>query len=110
MSNRVVIPNEEGFEFVPIDDIVYCKASGSYTEVVLPGRRILVTRSLKEMEHLCAGFPFVRIHHSFLIHLNHLVRYYRRDGGEVEMSTGDRLPVSRAKRQAFLDSVNGGKE
>ena len=105
--NRIPIPTDEGFEFVPVGEIVYCQASGNYTQIVLPDRRLLVSRSLKDVAELLSNRTFVRIHHSFLVNLEHLERYVRGSGGSVLVSTGDELPVSKSRKREFLGSVNG---
>jgi two-component system LytT family response regulator len=105
--NRVPIPTDEGFDFVPVEEIVYCQASGNYTQIVLPDQRMLVSRSLKDVEELLSNRNFVRIHHSFIVNLDHLERYVRGSGGTVLVSTGDELPVSKSRKPEFLNSVNG---
>jgi two-component system, LytTR family, response regulator len=104
---RVALPTGEGFELTLINNIVYCEAEGNFSYIFLQdGRRLFVSRSLKDMEALLEGFSFCRVHHSYLINLGHVVRYLRGDGGEVEVSLGRRLPVSKGRKRQFLDSIS----
>ena len=88
---RVAIPTNMGFDYIPVDGIVYCRASGNYTQLVFREGQLLITRSLKEMEKHLLAFNFIRIHHSYLINLDHLERYFKGGGGAVEMSNGELL-------------------
>jgi len=106
---RVVLPTGDGFDFVRAGDIVYFQASGNYTNLYLrDGGKNLLTCSLKKAGELLADHPFCRIHNSFLINLEHLVRFFRKDGGAVEMSNGMKLPVAKGKKEELLRMVKGG--
>ncbi|MCB0765216.1 MAG: LytTR family transcriptional regulator [Flavobacteriales bacterium] len=48
---------------------------------------------------------FVRVHHSFLINVKHIKKYIRGEGGEVIMSDGTNVAVSRRKKQELMDSL-----
>jgi two-component system LytT family response regulator len=61
---------------------------------------------LKEFEELLARHGFFRIHHSYLINLNHLKKYIRGDGGQVVMSDSTILDVSRRKKEEFMKLLN----
>ena len=100
---RIGLPTNNGFDFIPTDEILYFKADGNYTYAHVEGKeKLFVTRSLKEMEKVLEGYTFCRIHHSYLINLDHLAHYIRGEGGKVEMSNGDTLPVSRNRKRPFL--------
>ena len=107
---RVAFPTGKGFEFIPVKEIVYFQASGNYTTLFLhDGRKILASSSLKEMDALVAAYPFCRVHNGHMINLEHLVRYYRGDGGEVELSNGVKLAVSRGRREEFFRAAESKK-
>jgi two-component system LytT family response regulator len=104
--HRIALPAKDGFEFVPVNDILYCEADGNFTKVVLHGgKKHYITRLLKDLEQALAEYAFCRIHHAYVIHLNHVAHYSRGDGGSVKMSNGDELPVSRAKKEEFLSRI-----
>jgi two-component system LytT family response regulator len=104
---RIAIPNDEGFDFIPAEHILYCQADGNYTHLFLVegDQKKVISRPLKELEEKLESFSFVRIHHSFVVNLLHVERYIRGDGGAVVMSNGEQLPVSRSKKRDFLDRV-----
>jgi len=103
---KIAVPMSDGLIFVRVSDILYFKASGNYTELYITnGEKILMSRQLKEYEQLLADFDFFRIHHSYLVHLEHIQRYIRGDGGHVVLSDNTILDVSKRKKDAFLDRM-----
>ena len=103
---RIGIPTKAGIDFVLIQDVLYCEADSNYTYVHLKGdRRLYSARTLKEYEQLMGQNSFCRIHQSFLINLNHLKKYFRGDGGYVEMINGANLNVSRSKKEELLAKI-----
>jgi two-component system, LytTR family, response regulator len=100
------IPGRDGFEMVKLDDIVWCEAVNYYTVFHLAGKKELVaTRTLKDFEEMLDGSGFVRVHHSHLINLAHLVRYIKGAGGQVVMSDGRTLDVSRRKKDELMARI-----
>jgi two-component system LytT family response regulator len=67
-------------------------------------KKVLVSRTLKEIEELLDGHAFLRIHHSYLVNLNEIVRYIRGEGGYVIMSDNTSITVSRSRKDALLKS------
>lgn len=103
---KIALPIAEGLTFIKISEILYCKASGNYTEIFLTGnKKYLVSRQLKEYEELLNDFNFFRIHHSYLIHLNYIKSYIKGEGGYVIMDDDAVLDVSRRRKEAFLNSL-----
>lgn len=106
IPKKVVLPNVHGAEYVILDEIVRCTADGNYTLVVLTsGKKILVAKTLKEYEELFAEENFVRIHHAHLVNLKHVKRYIKGEGGQVELSDGSLVEVSRRKKTEFLEKL-----
>jgi two-component system LytT family response regulator len=100
---KIALPTLDGFELVPIENILHCEADSNYTHVVLKNaKRVLVSRTLKEIEELLDGHAFLRIHHSYLVNLNEIVRYIRGEGGYVIMSDNTSISVSRSRKETLL--------
>lgn len=105
--SRVALPTFEGLEMVQADHIVRCEADNNYTHIILEvGRKILVSKTLKDIEDLLKGHQFHRIHYSHLINLNKIERYVKGDGGYVIMDDGATVNVSRSKKESFLRALN----
>ncbi len=100
---KIALPTLDGFELVALENILHCEADSNYTYVVLKHtKKVLVSRTLKEIEELLEGHAFLRIHHSHLVNLNEIVRYVRGEGGYVIMSDNTSITVSRSRKDALL--------
>jgi two-component system LytT family response regulator len=106
-TERLALPTIDGLIIVDTREIVYCESEDSYSKIFLEaGKPIVVAQTLKKVETLLGGSKdFLRIHHSYLINLRFVRRYIRGDGGEVSLANGTTLPVSRTKKQEFLDRL-----
>lgn len=60
-QQKIAIFNREGYAFVPVSEIIYCKANGAYTDIVLEkGKKLLLSKSLGETEGLPPAEMFER--------------------------------------------------
>ena len=101
--SKLVIPTIEGFEFIEINDIIRCQASGNYCTIYLKqGNQFLASRHLKHVEGLLPAKDFYRVHQSHLINLKHIKRYSKTDGGHVVMGDGSEVAVARSRKDEFL--------
>ena len=104
--SRLALPATDGLVFVNVDQIIYCEATGNYTNIHMDdGRKFVVSRTLKDYEELLEDQDFFRIHNSFLINLNSLKKYIRGEGGQVVMNNNQTLDVSKAKKKSFLEKI-----
>lgn len=102
-EGMVVIPTTEGFTVVHIQDIVRCEAQSNYTDIYLKDKtKLTACKTLREYEDLFARHNFFRIHHSYIINLQHLRKYVKGKGGYVILSDGKELEVSVRKKEEFL--------
>jgi two-component system LytT family response regulator len=86
-----------------VHNIISCESDSNYTNVYLKnGRKILVSRTLKEIEELLEGHCFLRVHHSHVVNLEEVARYIRGEGGYVIMSDNSTINVSRSRKEALL--------
>ena len=103
IKERIAVPTQEGLYFVKIKEIIYCISDSNYTHIHLIGnKKILVSRTLKEIESMLVDSGFLRIHHSHLINLQKIEKYIRGDGGYVVMDDKKSLSVSRSRKEALL--------
>ena len=103
-SQKIGIPVQEGVEFVDPSNIIYIKADSNYSVIFFKdGKKLTVSKTLKNLEENYIRSGFVRIHKSHLVNVAELRKYVKNDGGYVVMSDGVRLGVSRSKRQMMND-------
>ncbi len=102
-KRRLVLKTQESVHVVDLDQIIRCEADRNYTSFFLKeGRKILVSRTLKDYETLLTGHNFLRVQQSHLINLNYVDRYDKGNGGAVVMKDGSEVPLSPAKRDIFF--------
>lgn len=103
-SKRFAAATMEGLIMVNADDILYCESDSAYCTLYFTnGKTLLLSKTLKDVEEVLHYDEFCRIHHSYLINLNYVQKYIRGEGGEVIMNNGANLPVSRTRKQDFLN-------
>src|SRR5262245_46145079 len=101
---RIALTTSDGMIFVSTQDILYCEAESNYTSVVLKGgKKILVSKVLKDIDETLAGSDFYRIHNSYLVNINHIKKYVRGDGGYVIMENDVTISISRSRRHEFME-------
>ena len=104
--NKIAFPTTEGFEFIHSNQILFCRAESNYCAIKkIDGSTITVTRTLKYLEELLPANTFIRIHKSYIINLNFVVRYHKANK-EVELTNGEKLPVSFRKEEGFINAVS----
>lgn len=107
---RLALPTGQGLRLVNAADVIRCEGDNNYsTFVVTGGESIVVCRTIREYEEILSESGFVRIHKSHLINLRHLKQYLRetqRDsGGHVVMDNGNKVEVSRRRKDELLARI-----
>ncbi len=103
---KIALHTSEGVNIYEVDNIIKCISEGNYTNIHLKnGSKILVTKTLKDLELILNNQGFERIHHSYLININHLIKYINKDGGYVVMSDKSTLTISQRKKSSFLKKL-----
>lgn len=106
-NQRISIPTFKGINLVSIKDIIRAEADGSYCKLILNNKdSIMVSKKLKDLEKLVENGSFFRVHASHLINIHNVSEYLKLDGGQVIMSNGDSVPISRRKKSLFLDMLS----
>ena len=108
LEKKIAIPTSDGFLIQNLDDILYCQASGNYTQFCLANKtRVLSSYTLKQYDEMLSEFNFFRAHKSFLINLKHVNQYRKGEGGVVIMSDGMEIEISRRNKEPFIRIFKG---
>jgi two-component system LytT family response regulator len=100
---KIALPTLEGLQMVNIDSIISCDSDSNYTILRLKHKeKLTVSRTLKDVEELLEDHAFVRVHNSYLVNLNEIVKYVKGEGGYLVMSDGTNIDVSRSKKEILL--------
>jgi two-component system LytT family response regulator len=103
VDQKIALPQREGYEFVDVSSIIYLSAEGAYTKLqMLDKRTMLISRTLGDVEELLPPELFQRIHHSTLVNISYVSQFLRTDGGYVVLKSGEKLSVSKAKKEMLM--------
>jgi two-component system LytT family response regulator len=101
---KIALPMADEVQFVEIDQIIYCLGENNYTYFFLSnGKKLLVTKTLKEYEELLSEHGFLRVHRSYLINLSYVKAYVKKEGGYILMTNDAQISISQSKRKEILE-------
>lgn len=106
---KIVLTDLEGVHIIDVPNILWCHANGSYTEFQLvDGQTMMISKHLKTYEQLLEKYGFYRVHRSYLLNGNAIVKVDRAQG-LVVMKNNQKLPVSIPKDmlKQILDQLQG---
>lgn len=108
-QNRIALPTAEGTYLVKKVDIIRVEAMSNYSIFYLSdGRKIIVSRTLKEYETLLCEPFFLRVNRSVIVNLEFVLKYKKGDGGTLELSDGAEIEVSPSKKEILLKKLFEG--
>jgi two-component system, LytTR family, response regulator len=103
-TRRIALTASDHLIFVDTNDIIYCESDSNYTTFFLAkGEKVVISKTLKDVEEILEGSDFFRIHASYLINMKHVSKFTRGDGGYVVMSNNQHITVSRKKKDEFFE-------
>ena len=103
INGKITIPQQDGFEVINTSDILYCKADDNYTEIHLNNnKKKVVSKTLKYFEDALNETSFTRVHKSYLVNVNEIVKYVKGKGGSVVLSNGKQIMVSASRKSELL--------
>jgi len=107
-NRKLVLPLLEGFDIVRANEILYCEANDNFTCFYFKnGTRSMICRSLKFYDEVLAPLGFCRIHRSFVVNLDTVVRYNKGKGGSVILENGKELMVANSRKEGLVEKLTG---
>jgi two-component system LytT family response regulator len=107
LPEKISFSTQQAIHFIKPETILYCESDSNYTTLFFVDKtKLVVSKTLKEVEETLAHYHFLRIHHSYLINLKEVGRYVKTEGGAIEMSNGAQLPISRQKKDEVMQLLN----
>jgi len=103
VEGKITVPQQDGFEVLKTSDILFCKADDNYTEIHLQKGKILASKTLKYFEEVLQEFGFSRIHKSYVVNVNSIVKYKKGKGGSVVLENDKELQVAPSRKAALLN-------
>lgn len=103
-KSKVIVNSKSGIESIETQLIVSLESKSNYTQLYLENEQsVMSSKTLKDYEHiLCVErSSFMRVHHSFIINLNKVVRYFK-SAETVVMQNEQEIPISKSRKEEFL--------
>lgn len=103
-KRKLVLKTLESIHVVTPDEVLFCESDGNYTLFCLSdGRKILVSKTLREFEEFLKHAGFFRVHKSYLVNLSRIIRLDKSEGGFLIMSNGDKIPVGASRKEELME-------
>ena len=101
LIERIAVQRRNEIELVPVEDVLYFEAEGSYVKVHTADRAHLIRERMKVLEERLPPAQFCRVHRSTIVNLDHVEALEPTDPGDIvaRLTTGKRLRVSRSRRK-----------
>jgi two-component system LytT family response regulator len=101
---KLALPTLQGFELINLEELVRLEAASNYTHFyILGGKKLTISKTLKEYEDLLEAEGFARIHQSHLINLRFIKRFNKGKTATIYMQDGALLDVGTTRREAFME-------
>ncbi len=105
-NEKIVLKTSSDIYILQIQDIYHCEADGSYTTFyTADGKKITVSKNLKEYEAILNSHNFLRTHQSHLVNLNYIERMHKANGGYIVMKNGHQVPISTRKKETIIQAL-----
>ncbi|SFI50611.1 LytR/AlgR family response regulator transcription factor [Halpernia frigidisoli] len=105
-NEYIAISSMDKIELIKMDDIIFCKADGKYTDFFLVNdKKILSSRNLGEYVSMMDPNYFFRIHHSYVVNIKHITKISKKDGYSCELINGISLPIAKRRQEEFIKFI-----
>jgi two-component system LytT family response regulator len=99
--DRIVVKDGPKVTLVPLDKLDFVQAQDDYVLLRTEGRELLKQQTLSSLENQLDATRFIRIHRSYILNIERLVRLEQdsKEHWEAVLRDGKRLPVSKTGYQ-----------
>lgn len=88
-------------------EIAWCHANGNYTQFNLAdSKRIMISKTLKEIETSLDPDIFIRVHKSYVVNLEFIKRFHTKDH-IIVLKDGTEIPVSQRRKPNVIKQLRG---
>lgn len=91
---------------IALDEIIYMKSDGSYTEIFTETKTHISSKNLGDFEKIIENSNFFRVHHSFIVNLSKIDKIEKGRNGQVYLTNGEIVPISQRKINDFLGQIS----
>lgn len=107
IPSKISIPERSKEVIFELKDIIYFKANGSYTDLMLVNNKnYTASKKIKFFEDKLLNVKtFIRPHRSFIINLDK-IEELKKGLNEIVMKNGDIIKISREMRSSIFEEIN----
>lgn len=100
---NIAVPTMDGLEIVKAEEIIYIIGDSNYVHIHIKDKKsLMISKTIKYMEERLTGHNFFRIHNSYFVNINEVIKYNKGSGGSVIMSDGKQLSVSKTRKNELM--------
>lgn len=105
--NRFVVRKGNAINLIPVEQIRYIEAQDDYVMIYHSEGKALKQQTMKFCEDNLPEKDFIRIHRSYIVNVSEIkkIEPYGKDNHIAVLSSGDKLPVSRAGYKQLRDDL-----
>ncbi|BDS11018.1 LytR/AlgR family response regulator transcription factor [Aureispira anguillae] len=105
---KIAVPISNGILFLKIEDIICMEADGMYTKLHTQsnGTQVISKPLRYFVDLLKENEAFYRSHRSYLINVNFIQQYIKKDGHTIVLENQIKTPLARDKRASFLAIID----
>lgn len=101
--NKIAVSSLSGVVFINLDDILYIEASSNYSILVLlDGEKVIVSKTLKDVQEILENRNFFRIHRQYIINLNK-VKFFNKNDCLLTLENNKQLQVARIQKDKLIE-------
>ncbi len=103
---KIVLKTSDSIHLVNVQDIIRCQADCNYTYFYLyGGKKLVVSKTLKEFDTMLTPYGFFRVHQSHLVNLNYL-DHFKKENEKIVLKDQTSVPVSHRKKEQLIQIFN----
>ena len=103
---KLPLKTTEGVHLIDVDSIIRVQAERSYSHIFYGGgKKLVVSRPLKDIQEKLEHHQFFRVHNSHLISIHQVDQVDKESKGTISMVDGSSVPLSRSRRKDFLEAI-----
>jgi two-component system LytT family response regulator len=101
-SKYVSIASLDKVDIIKKEDVLFCKSDGRYTTFFMKNKEeVVACKNIGEYESILMEDNFFRVHHSYIINLDHVVNINKKSGYYCEMINGAFVPVAKRRQESL---------
>lgn len=101
--NKIAVSSLSGIVFINLEDILYVEASSNYSILVLlNAEKVIISKTLKDVQQILENRDFFRIHRQYIVNLNK-VKLFNKNDCILTMENDKQLQVARVQKDKLIE-------